>query len=159
PTISPPPITEAGIIVGTAAYMSPEQARGHAVDKRTDIWAFACVLYEMLTGKRAFAGESMSDTLANVLKSPVNWEALPTSTPRPIRRLLQRSLEKERKRRLADIADARLEIDEASSASLYDREAAAAGGTQRAAWTRVLPWAVSSMLAVLAAFLLTTWSP
>ena len=105
--------THEGVILGTAAYMSPEQARGQAVDKRTDIWAFGCVLYEMLTGRRAFDGEDVSDTLAFILTKEPDWSAVPSQTPAAIRRLLRRSLEKDRKRRLQDIADARLEIDEA----------------------------------------------
>src|SRR6516164_1669254 len=109
-TISP---TRAGVILGTAAYMSPEQARGSVVDKRTDIWAFGVVLYEMLTGRGLFAGETLSDTLAAVLKSDPDWTVLPAGTPGSIRRLLRRCLERDRKRRLHDIADARIEIEEA----------------------------------------------
>jgi eukaryotic-like serine/threonine-protein kinase len=104
--------TRQGTVLGTAAYMSPEQARGQAVDKRTDIWAFGCVLYEMLTGQIAFRGETISDTIAAVLDREPNWTALPAATPWTIRRLLQRCLEKDPKRRLRDIADARLELDE-----------------------------------------------
>src|SRR5260221_2091134 len=80
--------TVQGVILGTAAYMPPEQARGKPVDKRADIWAFGCVLYEMLTGKRAFHGEDVSDTLAVVLRGEANWNALPAATPRNVRRLL-----------------------------------------------------------------------
>ena len=109
------------MILGTAAYMSPEQARGKAVDKRTDIWAFGCVLYEMLTGRRAFAGETVSDTIAAILEREPDWSALSGTTPANIRRLLARCLTKDPKRRLRDIGDARIEIDESS-------EAAAAGG-------------------------------
>ena len=105
--------TNAGIILGTAAYMSPEQARGKVVDKRADIWAFGCVCYEMLTGKRMFDGENVSDTLAAVLRGEPDWAALPVETPAAIRRLLRRSLSREWRTRLADIADARLEIEEA----------------------------------------------
>ncbi len=108
--------TRMGVILGTAAYMSPEQARGKAVDKRADIWAFGCVLYEMLTGTRAFAGDEVSDTLAFVITKEPDWSALPATTPGPIRKLLRRCLEKDRKKRLADIADARFEIDEALTA-------------------------------------------
>jgi serine/threonine protein kinase len=93
--------------------MAPEQAKGRAVDKRADIWAFGCVLYEMLTGQRAFPGEDVSDTLAAVLKTDPDWNQLPAETPATIRRLLRRCLEKDRRRRLSDIADARLEIDDA----------------------------------------------
>jgi Tol biopolymer transport system component len=116
PTITTPAMTMAGMILGTAAYMSPEQAKGRAADKRSDIWAFGCVLYEMLTGRRPFEGDDVSDTLAFVLTKQPDWSALPNATPVPISRLLRRSLEKDRKRRLSDIADARLELDEAASA-------------------------------------------
>ena len=108
--------TEAGVILGTAAYMSPEQARGRPVDKRTDIWAFGCVLYEMLTGRPVFAGETMSDLLAAVLTTDPDWTTLPEETPAPIRKLLRRCLEKDRKRRLDSAADARLEIDDVLAA-------------------------------------------
>ena len=105
--------TAAGIILGTAAYMSPEQARGRPVDKRADVWAFGAVFYEMLTGRRAFDAEDTSDTLALVLTKEPDWAALPASTPAAIRRLLRRCLARDPKRRLPDIAVARLEIDEA----------------------------------------------
>jgi len=105
-------MTSAGLIIGTAAYMSPEQARGHEVDRRTDIWAFGCQLFELLTAKRAFAGGTVSDTLASVLKSDPPWEALPPEIPRPLLRLLHRCLDKDPRRRLHDIADARVEIED-----------------------------------------------
>ena len=94
--------------------MSPEQARGKSVDKRADIWAFGCVLYEMLTGLRPFDGETVSDTLAAVLARDADWSALPASTPAKVRELLQRCLEKDPKRRMRDIGDARIELEEAS---------------------------------------------
>jgi eukaryotic-like serine/threonine-protein kinase len=109
--------TKEGVILGTAAYMSPEQARGQSVDKRTDIWAFGCVLFEMLSGRAAFAGETVSDTLVKVLEREPDWLLLPPDTPPSVTRLLRRSLEKERKRRLADISDARLDITEALTPS------------------------------------------
>jgi serine/threonine-protein kinase len=104
------------MILGTATYMSPEQARGQAVDKRADIWAFGCVLYEMLTGRTAFPGETISDTIAAILSREPEWKTLPGSTPEKIRDLLRRCLHKDPKRRLHDIADARIEIDEALTA-------------------------------------------
>ncbi len=113
--------TEAGMILGTAAYMSPEQARGRAVDKRTDIWSFGCVLFEMLTGRQAFAGETASDTLARILEREPAWDALPSDTPAAIHRLIRRSLQKDARQRLHDIADARIEIDEAISAPAQPR--------------------------------------
>jgi serine/threonine protein kinase len=100
-----------GAVIGTPAYMSPEQARGLAVDKRTDIWAFGCVLYEMLTGRVAFMGETSSDSIAKILEREPDWSALPAATPAPIRRLLVRCLAKDAKQRLRDIGDARIEID------------------------------------------------
>jgi len=114
PTItSPAMMTGVGMILGTAAYMAPEQAKGRTVDKRADIWAFGAVLFEMLTGKRAFPGEDVSDTIAHVLMKEPDWATLPVNTPVAIRKLLRRCLEKDRKRRLADMADARLEIEDA----------------------------------------------
>jgi Tol biopolymer transport system component len=115
-----------GVILGTAAYMSPEQARGKPVDKRADIWAYGAVLYEMLTGQRPFSGSDVTDTLASVLRSAPDWDALPVSTPRSIRRLLRRCLEKTPERRLRDIGDARLDLEE-GSAEDHAREAAPAG--------------------------------
>ena len=101
----------AGAILGTAAYMSPEQARGKTIDKRADIWAFGCVVYEMLSGRVAFAGETVSDTIARVLEREPDWSALTITTPERVRHLLLRCLEKDPKRRLRDIGDARTEID------------------------------------------------
>jgi serine/threonine protein kinase/Tol biopolymer transport system component len=104
--------TVEGAILGTAAYMSPEQARGQSVDTRTDIWAFGCVLFEMLTGRSPFARETISDTLAAILEAEPEWRLLPSSTPPNILRLLERCLAKDMKRRIRDIADARLELEE-----------------------------------------------
>ena len=104
--------TKEGVLVGTVAYMSPEQAMGEPVDARSDIWAFGCVLYEMLTGKRAFPGVAVADTLGAVMRDEPDWAALPAETPPEVRTLLRRSVEKAPARRLADIGDARLEIDE-----------------------------------------------
>ena len=112
PTLSMPP-TMHGVILGTAAYMSPEQARGNAVDKRTDIWAFGCLLFELLAGRQAFQGNTLVDTLAAVLEREPDWRLVPPSTPAKIQALLHRCLQKDRLRRLHDIADARIEIEEA----------------------------------------------
>jgi Tol biopolymer transport system component len=122
PTITTPAMTHAGVILGTTAYMSPEQARGQVVDRRTDIWAFGCVLYEMLTGRRAFAGETASEIVSEVLKVEPAWDGLPSNTPPAVRRLLRRCLRKDRKDRLHDVADARVEIDEARDVALGDGE-------------------------------------
>ena len=117
PTIASPALTAIGMILGTAAYMSPEQARGTRVDKRADIWAFGVVLFEMLSGRRLFVGDTVSDTLAEVLKGTIDWTALPPDTPAQARRLLARCLERDPRRRLRDIADARLELDDAIAPS------------------------------------------
>ena len=104
--------TQAGVVLGTAAYMSPEQARGQVVDRRTDVWAFGCILFEMLAGRRPFGGETLSDTLASVLTREPDWDALPAETPGSVLRLLRRCLEKDPKRRLRDVGDARLELED-----------------------------------------------
>lgn len=105
--------TREGIVLGTAGYMSPEQARGRRVDRRTDMWSLGCILYEMLTGTQAFQGETISDTLAAVLRGEPDWDALPPGTPEPLRRLLHRCLEKDPRHRMRDAADAILDLDEA----------------------------------------------
>ena len=125
--------TKAGTILGTAAYMSPEQARGKTVDKRTDIWGFGCVLYECLTGAKPFPGETVTDILGAIIHVEPNWEALPPQTPDRVRRLLQHCLEKDAKKRLRDLGDARIELDEAMAAS---RPAAAETPGAAAAATR-----------------------
>lgn len=106
-------LTQAGVVLGTPSYMSPEQARGKPVDKRADIWAFGCVLYETLAGRRAFEGETASDAIAAILSGEPAWELLPRGTPDPVRRLLARCLEKDASRRLRDAGDAGLELDAA----------------------------------------------
>src|SRR5262249_30847724 len=108
-----PAMTQLGVILGTAAYMSPEQAKGKVADRRSDLWAFGCVLFEMLSGRRVFAADDVSETLAYVITRQPDWNGLPAATPSGIRTLLRRCLEKDRKRRLADASDARLEIDDA----------------------------------------------
>jgi len=112
-----------GVLLGTAPYMSPEQARGKAVDKRTDIWAFGCVLYEMLAGRRAFPGETTTDSLAAILEREPDWSALPPSTPPHVQRLLRRCLDKDPKRRLRDIGDARADLDAVHAAAPAARSA------------------------------------
>lgn len=104
-------MTAQGIILGTAAYMSPEQARGKPVDKRTDVWAFGCVLYEMLTGTRAFEGEDVSETVASVLSGEPDWARLPAEVPESLRRLLRRSFDKNARQRLRDIGEARVALE------------------------------------------------
>jgi serine/threonine-protein kinase len=112
PTITTPAMTQMGMILGTAAYMSPEQAKGRPADKRSDVWAFGCVLFEMLTGQRAFDGEDTSDTLASVLKSEPDWAALPTEVTPAIRTLLRRCLMKDRRQRIADMSVANFVLSE-----------------------------------------------
>jgi serine/threonine protein kinase len=146
--------TQAGIILGTAAYMSPEQAKGKPVDRRADIWAFGCVLYEMLTGRQAFSGETSTDVLAAVVRAEPEWNALPATTPIVIQSLLRRCLIKEPKQRLRDIGEARITIEETLSGAdgrpplgpLLSEEGKreARGG---ATWRRALPWALSGILA------------
>src|SRR5919109_1342652 len=148
PTITSPAMTELGMILGTAAYMSPEQAKGRAVDERADIWAFGCMLFEMLTGQRPFAGDDVSDTLANILKSEPDWSALHDTTPPSLRRLIRRCLLKDLAARLPDIRVARLEIDDAMSP---DVDAVPSISSTRA---RSTSWGPLAALAVAAAALL-----
>jgi serine/threonine protein kinase len=105
--------TREGVVLGTAEYMSPEQARGKALDKRTDIWSFGCVLYEALSGRRPFAGETASDMIAAILGTDPDWTAFPEGAPPSLQRLIKRCLEKDLKRRLRDMGDVCIEIDEA----------------------------------------------
>ena len=114
PTLTSPAATALGLILGTAAYMAPEQAKGQRVDKRADVWAFGCVLYEMLSGRRAFEGDDVSDTLASLLKSDPDWRALPGDLPGPIRLLIERSLVKDRRQRVGDISTALFLLNEAA---------------------------------------------
>ncbi|MBK5292558.1 MAG: serine/threonine-protein kinase, partial [Acidobacteriia bacterium] len=132
--------TRLGVIMGTASYMAPEQARGQHVDKRIDIWSFGVVLYEMLSGKRLFAGETISDTLASVLKGDIDWSVLPPGTPASVRNLLRRCLERDRKKRLRDIGDAWAGIEEVPAPAI-----AATPGR------RILPWAITAVVTLIAA--------
>ena len=145
--------TDARVILGTAAYMSPEQARGEKVDERTDIWSFGCVLYELLTGKQAFGGETVTDTLAAVLKTEPDWNRLAAATPASIRVLLRRCLQKDLKRRLRDASDARIEIQDALEAPAAAEATAVGPGTRRTrnAWR----WALVLGLVSLAVDALT----
>ncbi len=153
--------TQMGVILGTAAYMAPEQARGRVVDRRADIWAFGVVLFEMLTGKRAFDGDDISITLASVLKDDLNWTALPADLPTPVRRLLRRCLEKDPKRRLSSIGDARLELDDASAPPAEDRAVISAPVVAAAAPRSrpLVPWIVAGLAAVVAATAVAFWAP
>jgi serine/threonine-protein kinase len=139
--------TQAGVILGTAAYMSPEQARGKPVAKRADIWAFGVLLFEMLTGQRLFSGEEVSDTLASILKEEPDWTRLPADTPRRLSDLLHRCLRKNARNRLHDIADARIEIEEMIEGG-RDEVATGASTTPLSLLQRALPWAVAGALAI-----------
>ena len=127
--------------------MSPEQARGHNVDKRADIWAFGCVLYEMLTGRVAFAGETASDTIAKILERDPDWAALPAATPARIRRLLRRCLAKDPKQRLRDIGDVRIEMDSADDALPRVSDETMASSARTRTGTTWLPWVALAALA------------
>ncbi len=149
PTITSPAMTQAGMILGTAAYMAPEQAKGKTVDKRADIWAFGVVLHEMLTGQRLFSAETIPETLAHVMTREIDLGTLPATTPRHIRTLLARCLVKEPKQRLRDIGEARLAVEGAFETAAPPTAATA---TQAALASRSrLPWAVAGSLAVVAA--------
>jgi Tol biopolymer transport system component len=156
PTITTPAATLAGVILGTAAYMAPEQAKGRGADKRADIWAFGCVVFEMLTGTRAFEGDDVSDTLANVLKTAPDWAALPATVPTPVRTLLTLCLEKDRGRRMADIAVAQFLLSDAAGVPLTSREIQP---IPRGRFSRVLPWAVAATLGIGLALALAVWAP
>jgi Tol biopolymer transport system component len=134
PTITSPAMTQAGVILGTTAYMSPEQARGQPVDKRTDIWAFGCVLFEMLTGRPAFGGRTATDSLARILEREPEWTTVPVSTPAGVRRLLKRCLTKDFKRRFHDISDAKLELEDP-----WDTDAGATESGRTAARSLTVP--------------------
>jgi len=142
--------TRDGIILGTAAYMSPEQAKCKSADRRSDIWAFGCLLYEMLTARRAFTGESVTDTLASVLKTEPDWSLLPPRTPLAIRTLIQRCLKKDPKGRLQAIGDARIAIEEAISTRDED-EALPSPSPPGPIWRRTLPWAAAFLTCALLA--------
>ena len=139
--------TAAGLILGTAAYMSPEQARGKAVDKRADIWAFGVVLFEMLTGRKLFEGETVTDVLAAVVRQEIDWQALPPATPALLRRLLKSCLERDPKQRLHDVADARIVLDELlRGPSPEETVAPAEAGSPRPAWRAAAAVALAGLL-------------
>ena len=144
--------TRAGVILGTAAYMSPEQAKGKTVDKRTDIFSFGIVLFEMLTGKRAFAGEDVSDVLAAIIRAEPDWKAVPSDLDPRIRSLLRRCLTKERKKRLRDVGDVRNEIEEILASPRPPRASETAQPRKQ-----LLSWALIAILIV--ALLVTLWRP
>ncbi len=146
PTLTSPAMTEAGMILGTAAYMSPEQARGRPVDKRADIWAFGVILFELLTGRRLFDGETVSDTLASVLRQDIPWDSLPAPTPTSVRRLLSSCLERDPNKRLRDIADARAFLDPAVATAAVPGGSSATSVKRELSGIHVLLWAGSLIL-------------
>ncbi len=141
-------MTAAGVLLGTAAYMSPEQARGRTVDRKADIWAFGVVLYEMITGTRAFAGDTTTDILATIIKDDPDWDALPVETTTSIHRLLRRCLSKDPRNRLHDIADARIVLQSLSIDDYYKDEAAATAPSGTS-WRTWLPWGLAAVFAAL----------
>jgi serine/threonine-protein kinase len=148
--------TYAGVILGTASYMSPEQARGKALDQRTDIWSFGCVLFEMLSGRKTFdAGDTVSDAVAAILTRDPDWSALPDGLPSGVRTVLRRCLQKDPERRLHHIADARLELEEPASAPV--EVPADAPPRSLPLWLRALPWAIAALALAAAAW--TLWRP
>lgn len=144
--------TQTGVLLGTASYMSPEQAKAKQVDRRADIWAFGCVLYETLTGKKAFDGDAVTETLAAVLKNEPDWSLLPAATPMRVRVLLRRCLQKDPKQRLRDIGDARISLDEVLSGA---PEAAPGLAAVLPAWRHAMPWAAGLLAVAIAS--LVTW--
>jgi serine/threonine protein kinase len=149
PTISAA-ATRAGVLLGTAAYMSPEQAKGKAVDRRVDVWAFGCVLYELLAGQPAFDGETITDTLAAVVRGEPDWERLPQKTPRRIREVLHRCLTKDSKQRLQAIGEARIAIEAAIVGAPDEATALPGEAESKPLWRRALPWAVAAVAAAVA---------
>jgi serine/threonine protein kinase/Tol biopolymer transport system component len=159
PALGPAPTLD-GQIVGTPAYMSPEQVRGQQVDKQSDIWAFGCVLYALLTGKQAFRGETIPDTISKVLDGEPDRKALPPSTPSNVHSLLRRCLQKDANRRLHDIADARIEIEEALTTPAPAEPTAAAVAPPRPIWRHLIPWTASTLvLAAAAGFAVWAFKP
>ncbi|MHC4385165.1 MAG: protein kinase domain-containing protein, partial [Planctomycetota bacterium] len=144
--------TVPGVILGTAGYISPEQARAKVVDRRTDVWSFGCILYEMLTGQQIFGGETATDSLGAIMHKEPDWSALPPETPPAVRLLLRRCLAKDRQRRLQDMGDARLELEEAiadpTGSSLGLTVGATAAAARRPVWREALPWAIAVALGV-----------
>ena len=163
PTITTPAMTQMGMILGTAAYMSPEQAKGRAADKRSDIWAFGCVLYEMLSGERAFKGEDVSDTLAAVLRQELDWTAVPEATPAALRRLIARCLDRDPKRRLRDIGEARIVLDDPAARDTSAERSSTTAlpiASTRPLWRRSIPIVLNAIAAaVLAGTVAWMWRP
>lgn len=139
PTITSSSLAQRGVIIGTAAYVSPEQARGYQADKRSDVWAFGAVLYEMLSGRRLFKGDDASETLASVLRQDIDWTALQPSTPASVRHLISRCLERDVRRRLRDIGEARIALEEGPAPQTM-------AGMRSTVWRRAIPIAVTAIV-------------
>jgi len=157
PTITTPAMTMAGMILGTAAYMSPEQARGRMLDRRTDVWAFGCVLFEMLSGKRPFDGEDIPETIGAIIHKEPDWTALPGSTPPVIVNTIKRCLTKDQRQRIRDVGDVQLALDgafETSVPSASVSSATARGISRTALWV-----GAAAITAAAVAFALATWAP
>ncbi len=154
PTSTAPAMTGAGVILGTAAYMSPEQAKGRPADKRSDLWAFGCLLYEMLTGRRAFEGTDVLATMANVLTREPDWDRLPAKTPPAVQLLLRRCLRKDKRQRMQDAGSVRVEIEEALSAPIGSASAVSQGGRPARARVAVSASLASALIAGLAGWYL-----
>ena len=154
PTITTPAMTQAGVILGTAAYMSPEQVRSRNVGRRSDVWAFGCVMYEMLTGRQAFpSGETVADTLAGVLTHEPDWDALPATTPPTVRSLIRRCLRKDARRRLPDIAQARIELEDAAGEPTPASQSTTAPTSRR----HERLWAAVAIVSLIAAAAFGAW--
>jgi serine/threonine protein kinase/Tol biopolymer transport system component len=153
--------TRPGMLLGTAAYMSPEQAKGQRVDRRCDIWAFGCVLYEMLTGRKAFAGETITEVLAAVIRAEPDWDAIPDTTPTSIQRLIRRCLIKDPKQRLRDIGEARITIEEMISGTgvppvdVHGQDARTSD--RRSSLRRFLPWVLAGSVSVALIAVVVLW--
>jgi serine/threonine-protein kinase len=157
PTMLSPAVTQHGVILGTAGYMSPEQAKGRSVDKRADIWAFGVVIYELLTGQRLFGGETVTETIAAVIKDAPRLDALPAGTPPPLRRLLARCLERDPKLRLRDIGEARIMLRSALDPSSADARVTASAAPRRRSPVRIAI-AVAGAIALAGAAAVVAWN-
>jgi len=151
--------TQLGMIIGTAAYMAPEQARGKAVDRRADVWGFGCVLFEMLTGARAFPGDDVTDVLAAVVRADPDWSLLPGDVSPTLQVFLRRCLHKDAKQRIGDIHDVRLALDGAFDTTAAAAAPVVAAPPSRPAWRRALPWAVASVFGIALVSALVIWAP
>jgi serine/threonine protein kinase len=152
PTITARNLTEAGVVFGTIPYMSPEQARGRPVDRRSDIWALGCVLYECLAGRRAFEGDTASDTIVEILERNPDWDALPKRTPPRVRELLERCLEKDLRRRVRDAGDVRIELERAREAREWTTSGPLRAGltAREQRGRRTVPWTIAGLSSAVA---------